>query len=98
MERTLGCDRKTAQEILKERITVALYEERLQNNQKHPAQLYVGSISIAGLALEPHTPCGVELETLFPAASEPCGLMHGDGRHLRETNAALSYAAAAWLF
>lgn len=68
---------------------LAFYKERLQNNQKYPAQLHVGSISIAGLALEPQAPCRVELETLFPAASEPCGLMHGDGQHLRETNAAL---------
>lgn len=57
-------------------------KQRLQHNQKNPAQLRVGPISIAGLALEPHAPCRVELETLSLAASEPCGLMHGGGRHL----------------
>lgn len=97
VERTLGCDQRTAQEILKERITVALYKERLQNNQKSLAQLHVGPISIAGLALEPHALCRVELETLFPAASEPCGLMHGDDSKRDKCCSLIRYCGVALL-
>lgn len=59
--RTLGCDRRMAQETLKEQ------KKRLQTNEKYQYQLHVGAISLASLALGPHAPRWAELETVFPA-------------------------------